>query len=352
MIGFITTDFSNLADGTIIPGGCGYYRCALPMAVCGDRAHMGRVAFDPVKGFGVRDSDTSALFGFKTIALKLVMDRWTTWQVNVAKSIGQRIIVDVDDHYAELPESNKAYEITHPERNKRTNRKYYEDVIAAADTVTVSTPFLLEHHSKFHPDVRMVRNGILPTQFPHRKVLNRKPVLGWAGAVDFRGGDLETLRSWLPKFLEDHDMSFHHAGHVPTSPSFADVTGINPDRLTTSPLVPIDRYALGLKFDIGLVPLNMIPFNEAKSNIKGLEYAASGIPFVAGPTGEYKVLAADGVGRVAGTPGEWVQNVTDLLDYSVRKRESASSRNKVLLNWSIQARAREWQSVFSCKTGN
>ena len=347
MIGFITTDFTSLPDGRIMPGGCGYYRCALPMAVSAQRGHMGRVAFDPVKGFGVRDSDTTALYGFRTIVLKLIMDRWTTWQVNVAKSIGQRIIVDVDDHYAGLPESNKAFEITHPEKNKRTNRAYYEDVIAAADTVTVSTPFLLEHHSKFHPDVRMVRNGILPNQFPPRKVLNRKPILGWAGAVDFRGGDLETLRSWLPDFLEEHDLMFHHAGHMPSSPSFADVAGIDPDRLMTSPLVPMDRYAAGMMFDIGIVPLNMIPFNEAKSNIKGLEYAASGIPFVAAPTGEYKALAADGVGRVAGSDTEWVENVTDLLDYSVRKRESALSRKKVLSDWSIGARAREWQSVFA-----
>jgi hypothetical protein len=102
-----------------------------------------------------------------------------------------------------------------------------------------------------------------------------------------------------------------------------------------------------LHFDIGIVPLNDIPFNEAKSNIKGLEYAAAGIPFVAGPTSEYKVLAADGVGRVASSDTEWVKNVTDLLDYSVRKRESALSRKKVLSDWSIQARAAEWQSVFA-----
>jgi len=35
------------------------------------------------------------------------------------------------------------------------------------------------------------------------------------------------------------------------------------------------------------------------------------------------------------------------LDYSVRKRESALSRKKVLSDWSIQARAAEWQSVFA-----
>ncbi len=174
-----------------------------------------------------------------------------------------------------------------------------------------------------------------------------KPIIGWAGAVDYRGGDLETLRCWLPDFLERHDLAFHHAGHSPTAPSFADVAGINPDRLITTPIVPIDRYAAMLQFDIGIVPLNDIPFNHAKSNIKGLEYAASGIPFVAAGTPEYRLLAEDGVGRVAGTDSEWVSHMEELLDYSVRKRESALSRTKVLSDWSIQARAAEWQSVFA-----
>ena len=347
MIAFVSSDFTTLSDGKLVPGGCGYYRSALPMAVCGQRAKMGRLAWDSARGFGIRDSATTGLFGFRTVSLKWMMDRWTPWQVEQAKSLGQRIVVDVDDYYSGLPESNKAFDATHPEKNKRTNRDYYEQVIAAADTVTVSTPFLAEHHSKTHSDVRVVRNGILPSQYSQRKHHSAKPVLGWAGAVDYRGGDLETLRGWLPDFLEEHDLMFHHLGHSPQTASFADVVGIDPDRMTTSPLVPINSYAAMLHFDIGIVPLNDIPFNEAKSNIKGLEYAAAGIPFVAGPTSEYKVLAADGVGRVASSDTEWVKNVTDLLDYSVRKRESALSRKKVLSDWSIQARASEWQDVFA-----
>jgi hypothetical protein len=40
---------------------------------------------------------------------------------------------------------------------------------------------------------------------------------------------------------------------------------------------------------VGLVPLTRGPFNEAKSYLKGLEYAAAGIPFIATPTEEYQV---------------------------------------------------------------
>jgi hypothetical protein len=81
--------------------------------------------------------------------------------------------------------------------------------------------------------------------------------------------------------------------------SFADQSGIDPKRLKTLPMQPMNRYHLMFQMDIGLVPLNDIPFNRAKSFIKGLEYTASGIPFVAQGTGEYELLATDGVGRVA-----------------------------------------------------
>jgi glycosyltransferase involved in cell wall biosynthesis len=274
------------------------------------------------------------------------MDRWAPKQIELAKSLGQTIIVDIDDYHDGLTPANKAYHATDPELNKRANRDFYSQVIEAADIVTVSTPFLLEHYMEKVNAVFMVRNGVNMHQFQPRKQPS-KPVIGWAGAVSYRNGDLEQLREWLPDFLEEHDLKFHHAGHDPEAPSFAEVTGINPERVTTSPIVPIAQYADGLRFDIGLVPLSDILFNHAKSNIKGLEYAAAGIPFVASPLPEYRLLAKDGVGHLASSPDEWRLHIENLLDYKTRRREAAISRNEVARNWSIDARATEWKMILS-----
>ena len=75
-VGFISGDFTVSPLGVLTPGGCGYYRCILPMLVCGQKAHAGRVAWDPIRGFGIRDTNTTGVFGFSTIVLKLMMDRW------------------------------------------------------------------------------------------------------------------------------------------------------------------------------------------------------------------------------------------------------------------------------------
>ena len=343
-VAFLTNDFTS--HRPLIPGGCAYYRSYLPASVLRTPNAFGRPAFDPAHGFMVREENTAtAIKGFTTVSLKLVMDRWTPRQMELAQALGQRIVVDIDDYYDGLTAANAAYDLTHPEKNKRTNRDNYTRVIAQADALTVSTPFLYEYHSQRHPNVTLVRNGYNPAQFTRMKVRPTKPVLGWTGSTRFRNSDLEQLREWLPDFLEKHDLLFRHVGHDPQGLSFAAVTGIPSKRLQVAPILPVTRYAEAFTFDIGIVPLNDIPFNHAKSNIKGLEYAAAGIPFVASDMPEYRRLHDDGIGLLATTPEEWEQQLEWMLDYDNRKY-AAAVQAKRLEEWSIHARAAEWNTVY------
>ena len=344
-IAFLSRDFTGQFP-YLRPGGCGWYRCALPMAVCGAPASFGLPEWDPIRGFGVRETVGSGVFGYKRVMLKLIMDRSTPRMIEIAKTLGQRIFTDVDDFYEGLTEANRAFNITNPEVNKFTNRDIYGRVIQDVDVVTVSTPFLLEHYSKQRDNVYMVRNAVSLSMFT-RVIPNKKPVIGWAGATSYRNNDLEQLSEWLPQFLEDYDLTFHHAGHDPNAPSFAELTGVDPRRIRTSPLVTLDQYPSGLTFDIGIVPLNDIPFNHAKSNIKGLEYVAGGIPFVASDLPEYRVLHEAGVGLIARTADDWVNALTTLLPVQHRRKVSHREYEIVKRDWSIEARASEWQDVFS-----
>ena len=345
-IAWATNDWTA-THNTLTPGGCAYYRCYLPATVAGQRSRLGYPAWDGIRGFGVKESDRMGVFGFKDVMLKLIMDRWTPAMIERAQNMGQRIYVDIDDHYEGLTEANLAYEITHPEKNRRTNRDHYQRVIMAADVVTVSTPFLYDWWSQRRDNVHMVRNGVHTGLFTPIKHTSRKPVIGWVGVTGFRNNDLEQLKEWLPDFLERHDLMFHHAGHDPRFPNIADIIGVNPRRITTSPTVGIWDYDRILQFDIGLVPLNSIPFNEAKSNIKGLEYAAKGIPFIASPLPEYRLLHETGAGNLASTPDEWVAHLDRLLDHKQRRMEAARGRDTVSQTWAIRHRGDEWRAVFA-----
>jgi len=346
-VAWITNDLANF-DGVLQPGGCAYYRCMLPRgALSNPFSEFGRPAWTGQHGYGVRMTKDIAKFGYDIIVMKMMMQRWVPKEMEIAKSLGQKLIVDIDDHYDGLNEDNLAYRNTDPTTNKISNRDYYNQVIEHADLVTVSTPFLYEYYKdQGVKEIRLTRNGISPIQFDRRKHTSARPVIGWVGSMHWRSGDIETLAPWFGEFLEQHNLLFHHAGHMPDAKLFWDAAQIDPGRVMLSPMRIISEYNQMFNMDIGIVPLNDIDFNKAKSTIKGLEYAASNIPFVAQETPEYKRLAELGVGRVASTPEQWIENLTELLDYNTRKREAAVQRTLVLDQHTSVARAAEWQSVF------
>lgn len=341
---FITEDFAPW-EGHLIPGGCAYYRQLLPRNVVPGSA-FGKPAFLPEYGFGVQLRDDRAMFGFDTVSFKMLMAKWHPEQMRQAQALGQRIIVDVDDHYDGLHESNRAYETTDPERNPTHNRVFNDEVIRQADLVTVSTPFLFNYYVDKVKDIRLVRNGVNPEQFERLRPRNIKPVIGWVGGTGWRSNDIETCRDWLPDLLEEHDAKFLHAGYMPDAPTFVDLAGVNPDRLLVAHMLPITMYAALFQMDVGIVPLSNTPFNEAKSTIKGLEYAANGIPFVAQGLPEYRRLSAMGIGRIADTSEDWHREVSALMSYKARKRESVKAANN-LGEHTIGARAHEWAEVFA-----
>jgi glycosyltransferase involved in cell wall biosynthesis len=345
-VGFLTRDWTVPPPFNAEPGGCAYYRCYLPMVVCGHRGRMGLPVFNSAHGFGVIEDGNIGAYGLDLVVLKLIMDRGLPAQIRLAQqNVRQKIIIDIDDFFDGLTPANRAYQITDPETNKAFNRDHYRKAIEIADAVTVSTPFLYDYYSCMRGNVYLIRNGVNMQQFTQRVHRPGKPVIGWAGSIAFRNNDLEQLREWLPDLLEKHDLMFYHLGD--TGKHICDIAGIPENRLITSPLCTIRQYAQWLQFDIGIVPLNDIPFNVAKSNIKGLEYAAAGIPFVASDMPEYRLLHETGVGTIASTPEEWTLAVERLLDHRERKKEAHRARTALLQHWTIEHRASEWHDLFN-----
>jgi hypothetical protein len=115
-------------------------------------------------------------------------------------------------------------------------------------------------------------------------------VVGFVGSLSGHAEDLGELRTWLGPFVERHDLQVVHVGSHATHPSFADLTGVDPARVTAREGRAWAEFAASRPMagiDIGLVPLEARDYNRAKSALKGMEYAACGIPFVASPSPEY-----------------------------------------------------------------
>jgi len=125
---FITEDLGEW-EGNLTPGGCAYYRQLLPKNAAGPLSTFGRPAWSAQHGFGVLVAKDLAQFGYETVVMKSIMARWTPRQMEIAQSLGQRIIVDIDDHFDGLHEANRAFKTNDPSVNKVHNRAALRAVV-------------------------------------------------------------------------------------------------------------------------------------------------------------------------------------------------------------------------------
>lgn len=351
-VGFASTDWSKV-DEQIVPNGCTWYRCILPsyeLSISGIKSAVGFIQIQANKGFGIGGTGMQKISAHKIIVMKVIMHKLVLDHIEQAKKYGQKIVIDIDDLFDEIHESNMAHGSTDPTKNKDNNRLIYNEIIGASDALICSTPFIADHYRAKFPakPIFVIRNSIDTKRWTRLNSVNRQPIVGWLGATPWRSLDLEQLSGFFNEYLESRNVRFHHSGHLNWAPLAHNKLRIEDvKRVTVSPMVPLmDLPQTYANFDIGIVPLNDIPFNRAKSFIKGLEYAAAGTPFVASALPEYEYLASYGVGKVASNKNEWFEALDSFLDHEVRQKASVRCREIIESEFSIQANRKDWISAF------
>lgn len=266
------------------------------------------------------------------IYMQRLMHEGIAQNLRTGRQNGQIIINDLDDWYWGLDPSNMAFQANHPKNSPGENINHYKAVLNRSDLVTVSTPYLADRITKFvRCPIEVIPNYIDVDRFtPRQHVDDGPPTIGWVGSTAHRSGDLETLKGIITPMVQSGNYKFHHSGHADHFPTLASKLGLRDSEVTTLPLARHDMYPNLMVMDIGLVPLRVTPFNRAKSYIKGLEYAASGIPFVAQEIDSYNQLYNEyGIGRVAARAGDWIRNIKQLSSAAVRQEEADRQRELV-----------------------
>jgi len=366
-IGVATNDWSrSYLDGHGRPtyGGAGWYRLGLPAR------HLRAQGLDVVEGtlawandakrFGIRewpghgDDPENPMIHWDVDLV--VLQRWmfasVAFETPTARRSGQVVVQDVDDHFWALDPANRAQRATDPRLNKVENRDHYLAGIKAASAVTVSTPYLASElrRAGVRVPIHVLPNHLDVEAFAQvrqARPWRASPIVGWVGATQYRSGDVETLRGFLGPFLNRHDLTAYHSGHVEGAATSAAQARLQPERVRHAPLAPIETYPFLFRgLDVGLVPLRNVPFNQAKSAIKGLEYAAAGVPFVAADLPEYVRLHADrGIGRLARRTRDWTRNLEALLDPIVRAEEAAKNLAAVEA-LDIRRGVHQWRDLY------
>jgi glycosyltransferase involved in cell wall biosynthesis len=224
----------------------------------------------------------------------------------------------------------------------RTNIR---DNIAGAARVTVSTPKLAEVLSHINPNIYVCPNAIpdwlLDVEVPRRE---GRVTIGWGGssthAMDFEecGSQLRQLFGWRD------DIEFHTVGA-----NYARWMKLPADRVRSSPwFSSVPEYYKAIDFDIGVAPLRPHIFNQSKSYIKALEYAALGIPVVASDVGPYRDFVMHGeTGFLVRREHEWSRYLRALIEDPAMRAEMGAKARKLAAGYTTQALLPNWVRAFT-----
>jgi hypothetical protein len=330
-------------------GGCGLYRLtwaaeALAQAgmdVCRGREFMavhqagpdGPSDDDPMIGLEPVDADV--------VVLQRVLNRDVCDAIPYLQAQGCAVVVEIDDDFHALPKSNPAHDQTDPRLHPRYNRDVLMEACRRADLVTCSTEPLLRRYGHGHGVVipNYVRARWLDLE---PKPAEAPPVVGWTGVVTTHDGDLEAMGRPMPL---PRGWSFRNIGSVRSR----QVLGLPDGRFESRPWLDLttDDYPVGIgKFTVGVVPLAATHFNRSKSWLKGIEYAAAGVPFVASRVTSYRDLERAGIGVCAGTPAEWVAQVHLLASSAQLRADRAGAARERVAAMTIEGNVHRWWEAW------
>lgn len=272
---------------------------------------------------------------------------------SLLRSRGVAVAMDVDDGMWCLDPDNTAYGAWNGLRGSM-HWEHTDRVAAFADMVTVTTSALGERY--FHGG----RGAILPNRIPRMALEARRPrqssqppVAAWAGLLATHPHDPDVIGDALKIAVS---RGLVQAGVLGDGYRTGRVWGV-PVKTYRMTRLGMDYYRHLAMFDIGMVPLDLegssAEFNRAKSSLKALEYAATGSAVIASPSPANVEFAREVPIRLAATPGEWLEHLTELADPEVRRRQvDRQSEALTEHEWVLQDRAADWARTWMLAVEN
>ena len=341
-------------------GGCGSYRLLLPSAVLRSNSGIEIVEDPECKAIQVewsrpwgQDPTGVDVIGVQPIdfdvwVIQRPLDRHIVDMIPFVQANGTAVVIELDDDFWSIHHDNVAYKTCHPKYSPQRNFEHLARACRLADRVTVSTPPL----SRLVPSMRVsVLRNCIPESYLTTKrhadanwdIFGERLRVGWSGSPLTHPDDLQVMGDSPRRAIRELGDVFFSIGSKVTPT----IMGFDQGEAACVGWVEFDKYAsVVCGLNVGLVPLRMTRFNESKSWLKGLEYAALGVPFVTSPTGEYRTLHAKGAGDLASSSYKWYTRLHRLLvnsEYREERREKGREAASLL---TYELHAHEWAEAW------
>lgn len=217
------------------------------------------------------------------------------------KKLGVLTILETDDDYYHIPAGNKAFWQLHPrvicykvmypdkpiqevyaEHNYHVNHfmDNFKWAASNVDILQVSTRELAQYYSALSDNIVVLENCIDNSLYDKvEKKEHDGVIVGWFGSathlmdIRFLVGAIPDNVTFLTYGHSDLDKVVFAGNKNVVSKGYFDL-GDLPKILS--------------QMDFGVVPLEDNKFNDGKSDLKGLEFAAMGLPVIASPVAPYR----------------------------------------------------------------
>lgn len=270
-----------------------------------------------------------------------------------AKKNNKMVVIDVDDNYLDIPESNNLYD-----RFKATkrDRAMLSTILSFTDALTVSTYPLKE---RLHAHILSIHgidkpiyvipnfNDYKEWKAPKHTWSKDKITIGYTGSNSHQD-DLKMIMPAMSKLMKKYkNLHFQLIGSIEKEKIPLYFKGFDQDSLDRIGLGPAEaifkRYPKWLgqqTWDIGIAPLVDTAFTRCKSHIKWMEYSMFKIPTVASKVYPYfmpikdRQTVEDGKTGLVCRPPEWEGALEKLiLDPELRKTLGQNAFEHIKKNW-------------------
>lgn len=305
---------------------CDMYRASIPFASLLDKGHdVDFAGPDLERAF---KSGSGVEIEADVLIVPRPLSQFAYDMVVSARQAGIATVVELDDEMDSVHKDNASYHAI------QRGLPWLYKSIEACDLLTVSTSRLADLYA---PDKTVVVPNTVADGVFEIEPTEEKWGIGWTGSIDVHPDDLQVVGTSLRKMRNKHDVQFRHVGH-------GDIAQIIKTGYTAYGFLEFGEYFHTINtFAVGIVPLAPTNFNDSKSYLKGIEYAAMGVPFVASPVAEYTFLnKAYGIGVLADSEYGWYVELRKMLRSDSALKELSEEYRQVALD-NFRASANDWR---------
>ncbi|WP_176219502.1 glycosyltransferase [Chromobacterium haemolyticum] len=325
--------------GVPVPGGSGEYRLSQPLSVLQEHGLLDGEILQPVHGL-------PSLVEMARMAPDVLLLH-TAVNDGVLDALGQyrsyfpgiRTILGIDDLVGGTPLKSDLYD--HWRRHYPDAKQRLRRALNMSDALVVSTEPLREFTQGMVGEVAVIPNRLRRSiwgELQAKRRVGAKPRVGWVGASQHRG-DLELLFEVIKQTHQEVDWVFMGMCLPQFRPYVAEAyQGV--------PFSEYPEKVATLNLDLAVAPLEMNAFNEAKSNLRLLEYGAMGWPVVCTDIYPYQTNGAP-VCRVPNDVSVWVDAIRSRAhDLDQAEREGDLLRAWVERDYWLEDHHEDWAKVL------